>query len=160
MCNFISRRQARPDSIRSRYGSRSCRGSRSAARPSQASNSSSSTSMPTSKPTTTKLSPSSGPRKRSVNADLKAAVHAVVGIDVLQLRRDDARRRRCFSSSWLTPLFMCTMLYQPTRITRRSSARSRNCLIVSDAPTARHGSTFRRAVRMPKRFGAHAVRSI
>jgi DDE superfamily endonuclease len=31
MCNFISRRQARPGSIRSRYGSRSCRGSRSAA---------------------------------------------------------------------------------------------------------------------------------
>jgi len=40
MCNFISRRQARPGSIRSRYGSRSCRGSRSAAPPSQASNSS------------------------------------------------------------------------------------------------------------------------
>src|SRR4029450_345962 len=74
MCNFISRRQARPGSIRSRFGSRSCRDSRSAALPSQASNSSSSTSMPTSKPTTTKLSPSSGQRKRSVNADSKAAV--------------------------------------------------------------------------------------
>src|SRR6478672_4106012 len=74
MCNFISRRQARPGSIRSRYGSRSCRGSRLAAPPSQALSSSSSTSMPTSKHITTKLNPSSGPRKRSVNADSKAAV--------------------------------------------------------------------------------------
>ena len=72
--NFISRRQARPGSTRSRYGSRSCRGSRSAAPPSQASSSFRNTSMPTSTPTTTKPSPSSGPRKRSVNAVSKAAV--------------------------------------------------------------------------------------
>src|SRR3979409_1558198 len=74
MCNFISRQQARPGSTRSRYGSRSCRGSRLAAPPSQASNSSSCTSMPTLKHITTKLSPSSGPRKRSVNVASKAAV--------------------------------------------------------------------------------------
>jgi transposase len=49
-------------------------GSRLAAPPSQASNSSRSTSMPISKHITTKLSPSSGPRKRSVNAASKAAV--------------------------------------------------------------------------------------
>jgi DDE superfamily endonuclease len=57
----------------SRFGSRSCRGSRLAAPPSQASNSSRSTSMPTSRHITTKLNPSSGPR-RSVNAASKAAV--------------------------------------------------------------------------------------
>jgi len=73
-CNFISRRQVRPGSIRSRYGFRSCRGNRLAAPPSQASNSSSYTSMPTSRLITTKLSPSSGPRKRSVNVASKAAV--------------------------------------------------------------------------------------
>ena len=73
-CNFFSRRQARPGSIRSRSGSRSCRGSRLAAHPSQASNSSSSTSMPTSQHITTKLSPSPGPRKRSANAASKADV--------------------------------------------------------------------------------------
>jgi transposase len=74
MCNFTSRRQARPGSTRSRYGSRSCRGSRLAAPPSQASNRSRSTSMPTSKHITTKLNPSPGPRKRSANAASKAAV--------------------------------------------------------------------------------------
>jgi hypothetical protein len=74
MCNFILRRPARLGSIRSRYGSRSCRGSHSAALPSQTSNSSSSTSMPTSKHIMTKLSPSSGPRKRSANVGSKAAV--------------------------------------------------------------------------------------
>src|SRR6266705_379216 len=73
-CNFISRRQVRPGSIRSRYGFRSCRGSRLAAPHSQASDSFSNTSMPTSTRTTTKPSPSSGPRKRSVNAASKAAV--------------------------------------------------------------------------------------
>ncbi|MGY4327357.1 hypothetical protein ACVWWG_001774 [Bradyrhizobium sp. LB7.2] len=74
MCNFISRGQARPGSIRSRSGSRSCRSSHLAAPPSQASTSLRNTSMPTSTPTTTKPSPSSGPRKRSVNAVSKAAV--------------------------------------------------------------------------------------
>ena len=49
-------------------------GSRLAAPPSQASSSFRTTSMPTSTRTTTKPSPSSGPRKRSVNADSKAAV--------------------------------------------------------------------------------------
>ena len=49
-------------------------GSRSAAPPSQASNSSRSTSMPTLTHTTTRLSPLSGPGKRSVNAASKAAV--------------------------------------------------------------------------------------
>ena len=73
-CNSISRRQVRHGSIRSRFGSRSCRGSRSAALPSQASSSFRNTSMPTSTRTTTKPSPSSGPRKRSVNAASKAAV--------------------------------------------------------------------------------------
>src|SRR5277367_4452804 len=73
-CNFISRRQARPGSTRSRYGSRSCRGSRLAGPPSQASSSFRNTSMPTSTRTTTKPSPSSGPRKRSVNDASKAAV--------------------------------------------------------------------------------------
>src|SRR5256885_9321306 len=73
-CNFISRRQAHPGSIRSRSGSRSCRGSHLAAPPSQASSSFRNTSMPTSTRTTTKPSPSSGPRKRSGNAVSKAAV--------------------------------------------------------------------------------------
>ena len=73
-CNFISRRQVRPGSIRSRYGFRSCRGSRLAAPPSQAPSSYRNTSMPTSTRTTTKPSPSSGPSKRSVNAVSKAAV--------------------------------------------------------------------------------------
>jgi transposase len=49
-------------------------GNRLAAPPSQASNSSRSTSMPTSRHITTKLSPSSGPRKRSVNVASKATV--------------------------------------------------------------------------------------
>ena len=74
MCNFTSPRQARPGSIRSRYGSRSCKASRLAAPPSHASSSSSSTSMPTSRHITTKLSPSSGPRKKSGNDASKAAV--------------------------------------------------------------------------------------
>jgi hypothetical protein len=71
---YISRRQARPGSTRSRYGSRSYRDSRSAALPSRPSNSLSSISMPTSKHITSELSPSSGPRKRSVNAASKTAV--------------------------------------------------------------------------------------
>jgi transposase len=74
MCDFISRRPARPGSIRSRYGSRSCKGSRSAGPPSQASNNYRSISMPTSTLTTSKLGRSSGPRKRSGNAGSKAAV--------------------------------------------------------------------------------------
>src|SRR6266700_2022906 len=49
-------------------------GSRLAAPPSQASSSFRNTSMPTSARTTTKLNPSSGPRKKSVNAASKAAV--------------------------------------------------------------------------------------
>ncbi|MHC2806820.1 transposase [Bradyrhizobium diazoefficiens] len=73
-CNFISRRQVRHGSIRSKYGFPSCRGSRSAAPPSRASSSFRNTSMPTSTHTTTEPSPSSGPRKRSVNAVSKAAV--------------------------------------------------------------------------------------
>ena len=72
--NFISRRQARPGSTRSRYGFRSCRGSRSAAPPSQASSSFRNTSMHTSTRITKRQSPSSGPRKRSANALSKAAV--------------------------------------------------------------------------------------
>ena len=73
-CNSISRRQARHGSIRSRCGSRSCRGSRSAALPSQASSSFRITSMPTSTHTTTEPNPSSGPRKKCVNAASKADV--------------------------------------------------------------------------------------
>lgn len=72
--NFSSRRQMRPGSIRSRYGFRSCRGSRLAGPPSQASSSFSNTSMPASMRTTTKPRPSSGPRKRSANAGSRAAV--------------------------------------------------------------------------------------
>ncbi len=64
-CNSISRRQAGPGLIRSRYGSRSCKGSRLAAPPSQGPSSFRNTSMPTSTRITTKLSPSSGPGKRS-----------------------------------------------------------------------------------------------
>ena len=74
MCNSISRRQVRPGSIRSRYGFRSCRGSRSAEPPSQASSSFRNTSMHTSTRITKRQSPSSGPRKRSANALSKAAV--------------------------------------------------------------------------------------
>src|SRR6202790_5279864 len=74
MCNFISRRPARLGSIRSRSGSRSCRGSRLAAPSSTASNSTISTSMPTSRRITNRLSHSSGPRKRSGNAASKADV--------------------------------------------------------------------------------------
>ena len=71
---FHSRRQAHPGSIRSRFGSPSCRGNRSVAPPSQALSSSRSTSMPISTLTTKRLSPSSGPRKKSVSANSKAAV--------------------------------------------------------------------------------------
>ena len=74
MSNFISPRPARPGSTRSRYGSPSCRDSRSAALPSPLSNSLSSISMPTSKHTTSELSPSSGPRKKSDNAASRTAV--------------------------------------------------------------------------------------
>src|ERR1700738_1200246 len=72
--NLNPRRQARPGLIRSRFGSPSCKGSRSAALPSQALSSSRSISMPTSTYTTKRLSPSSGPRQKSVNAASKAAV--------------------------------------------------------------------------------------
>jgi 6-phosphogluconate dehydrogenase (decarboxylating) len=70
--DFISCQQVRPGSIRSRYGSQSCKGSRSAEPPSQISNNLRGTSMPTSPHITKRLSPSSGPRKRSANADSKA----------------------------------------------------------------------------------------
>src|SRR3981189_1250971 len=66
-CNSTSRRRARHGSIRLKPGSPSCRASRSVAPRSPPSTSYRTTSMPSSPPTTTKLNPSCGPRKRSVN---------------------------------------------------------------------------------------------
>jgi transposase len=66
-CNSTSRRRARHGSIRLKPGSPSCRASRSVAPRSPPATSYRTTSMPSSPPTTTKLNPSCGPRKRSVN---------------------------------------------------------------------------------------------